>query len=274
MGNIRLIGPRSSGKTTYLAGLAYWPDKQSQSRKSSHFKVEAIGDAKELTKKAEDIILQGAFLEQTNIAGGIYEAPLYQFNIQLKRFLRKPEIIDLVVRDYPGEIFDDLADGSSNPLHEEFLEECFMKDVVGCLILLTEWTKGADQFYAGVLDKFLELMDLKGRLNDLRLAVAMSKCERGELWSGRLDPEFDIFGRHLPRTKHILKSKIPPHNLQFYAISTFGVLKRNDPRPNRKDKDISGHVRRKAVLREPNRWRPYNMIEPLYWLSKGKRLGL
>ena len=271
MGNIRIIGPRSSGKTTYLAGLAYWPEKQSQSNKSSYFEVEAIGDAKKLKEKAEDIIRQGESLAPTEIAGGIYEAPLYQFNIQLKRFWKKRDEINLVVRDYPGEIFDELADGSSNPLHEEFLEECLMKDVVGCLVLLTDWTKGTDLFYSRVLDEFVELMNLSGRLNDLRLAVAMSKCERGELWSGRLEPEIDIFGLHLPRTKQILRSKIPPQNLQFYAISTFGVLKRNDPRPNRKD--VPGKDGRKAVLREPNRWRPYNMIDPLYWLSKGKRLG-
>ncbi len=113
-------------------------------------------------------------------------------------------------------------------------------------------------------------MDSHERSNDLRIAVAMSKCERGELWPGRLDPEIDLFDVHLPKTKATLCRKIPPKNLQFYAISTFGVLRRNDPRPNRVDElGREGYL---SVLREPSHWRPYGMISPLYWLSKGKRM--
>jgi hypothetical protein len=266
MGNICIIGPRSSGKTTYLAGLAYWPDKQRKSKRSSLFTTQAFGEAKTLEAKAEDIICQGASLPPTDIAGGIYEAPLYQFQIQIQHFLKKQDEINLVVRDYPGEIFEELASGVSNPLHEEFIQESLMKDVEGCLILLSEWTSGTDKVYSRILERFTELMDHKGRLNDLRLAVAMSKCERGELWPGRLEPEIDIFNVHLPKTKETLRAKIPRHNLQFYAISTFGVLRQNDPRPNRID--IAGKDGRHAVLREPSRWQPYNMVTPLYWLSK------
>ncbi len=272
MGNICVIGPRSSGKTTYLAGLAYWPDKQRQSNNSSSFEVQALGDdAKTLEAMAEDIICTGASLAPTDVAGGIYNAPLYQYQIKIKHLFKKPDYLDLVVRDYPGEIFDELADGSSNPLHDEFINESLMKDVEGCLILVTEWTKETDKFYSRVLEKFTELIERAERINDLRLAVAMSKCERGELWSGRLDPEIDIFDLHLPRTKNTLQRKIPRHNLEFYAISTFGVLKRHDPRPNRID--IAGKDGRHAVLRKAELWQPYNMVAPLYWLSKGKRIS-
>jgi hypothetical protein len=268
MGKICIIGPRSSGKTTYLAGLAYWPDKQRKSKRSSLFTIQAIGDdAKTLKAKAEDIICQGASLPPTDIGGGIYKAPLYQFQIQFKHFLKKLDEISLFVRDYPGEIFEGLASGVPNPLHEEFIQKSLMKDVEGCLIFLPEWTNGIDDSYSKILERFTELMDREGRLNNLRLAVAMSKCERGELWPGRLEPEIDIFDVHLPKTKETLRAKIPRHNLQFYTVSTFGVLRRNDPRPNRID--IAGKGGRHAVLREPSRWRPYNMLAPLYWLSKG-----
>lgn len=274
MGNICIIGPRSSGKTTYLAGLAYWPDKKRTSKKSSLFKVEAIGDAKELVTKAEDIICEGASLPPTDILGGIHEAPLYQFQIQIKtpitRLLKKPDEINLVVRDYPGEVFDDLASGTSNPLHEEFLDECLVPDMDGCLLLLSEWTPGTDKFYSKVIEKFIELMDRQSRIDNFRLAVAMSKCERGELWPGRLDPETDIFELYLPRTRNLLRDSIPKNNLQFYATSTFGVLRRNDPRPNRIDRP--GKNGRHAVLRQAKYWRPYAMIAPLYWLSQGRRM--
>jgi hypothetical protein len=287
MGKICVIGPRSSGKTTYLAGLAYWPDSQRGGQRSSLFNIQSLTEeAKQLERKAEDIIRQGESLAPTDIEGGIDKAPLYQFQIKVNTLLSKINInyllkkndgqsqdneINLVIRDYPGEVFDELASGSSNQLHQDFIEESLMKDVEGCLILLTEWTRTSDLDYSRALEKFTELMDYNQRGNDLRLAVAMSKCERGELWSGRLDPELDIFGVHLPRTKQILRTKILPKNLRFYALSSFGVLGRHDPRPNRID--IAGKNGRHAVLRDPSRWRPYNMIAPLYWLSKGKNLG-
>jgi len=270
MGKICVLGPRNSGKTTYLAGLAYWPAKQSKSSKSSLFSVQAIGEAKHLEAKAEDIIRQGLSLPQTSIAGGIDEAPLYVFQIKVKRCFRKPCVIDLVARDYPGEIFDELQSGASNPVHEDFLNECLMKDVEGCLVLLADWEKETDRVCSRALEKFIELMDRRDRSNNLRLAVAMSKCERGELWSGRLDPEMDIFGAHLRRTRTILRDRIPARNLSFHAISTFGVLKRNDPRPNRTDLAGKGGC---AVLRKPSKWQPYGMISPLYWLSTGKRMN-
>lgn len=270
MGNIRVIGPRSSGKTTYLAALAYQPERARWKKKN--WKIQAINeDTRKLADKAENIIMEGASLEPTSThVRTIYELPVYSFNIEIKKGFSSKEKINLAVRDYPGEIFDELELGTSNPLHKEFINECLIKDVVGCLILLTDWTKGTDRTYSRVLKRFTELMDFHGRANDLRLAVAMSKCERGELWSGRLDPEIDLFDVHLPQTKEILKAKIPAQNLCFYAISTFGVLRRNDPRPNRVDE--WGTDGRNSVLREANRWQPYGMISPLYWLSTGKRM--
>ena len=174
------------------------------------------------------------------------------------------------MRDYPGEVFKELESVSADPLHEEFMNECLSKDTQGCLILLTEWRQGTDKFYKRVFKRFIDLMDKQERLHDLRLAVAMSKCERGELWPGRLDPENDLFAIHFPETLSFLKDNIPSKNLQFYAISTFGVLGNKDPRPNRKEE--LGKEGRYSVLRETDNWSPYGMISPLYWLSTGKRM--
>ncbi|MBE9170673.1 hypothetical protein IQ238_25210 [Pleurocapsales cyanobacterium LEGE 06147] len=273
MGNICVIGPRASGKTTYLVALAYWENHRSQKSKGKNYKVQPLNDeSKKLADKAEDIIQEGESVEPTVIGDAIQtvdDLDYYSFKIEVERgFLKKRESIQLNARDYPGEIFEKIAEPSfADSIHEEFIDECLMKDVVGCLILLTGWEKGTDKFYKRVMSRFIELMDARNRLQDLRLAVAMSKCERGELWPGRIDPETDLFGVHLPKTKVSLQEKIPPKNLRFYAISTFGVLGRNDPRPNRVD-DL-GKFGRASVLRDGEKWRPYNMIEPLYWLSKG-----
>ncbi len=271
MGNICVIGPTGAGKTTYLAALAYCPQVNNQI-----FTITSVTeDAKKIANKAQTIIKNGASLEPTIIDGvkikSFYDLPLYQFKIKIKPWLKKADEINLVVRDYPGEIFNELVSGIYNELHLEFIEECLKKDIEGCLLLLHGWEDNSDNFYSQVMGKFIELMDKHDRSQNLRIAVAMSKCERGELWPGRLDPENDIFNVHLPRTKSLLRQGILAQNLQFYAISTFGVLERNDPRPNRQDEtDQIGSSR--SILRIPKKWRPYNLISPLYWLSKGKRM--
>ncbi|MDK2411869.1 hypothetical protein QHH11_23345 [Aphanizomenon sp. PH219] len=270
MGNIHIIGPQASGKTTYLAALAYQPLKTKQ--KNKNFKVQALNEeTRELADKAENIILEGASLEPTYLdVKTIDDLKVYSFIIEIQKKWRKLEKINLAVRDYPGEVFKELESVSANPLHEEFMNECLSKDTQGCLVLLTEWRQGTDKFYKRVFKRFINLMDKQERLHDLRLAVAMSKCERGELWPGRLDPENDLFAIHFPETLSFLKDNIPSKNLQFYAISTFGVLGSKDPRPNRKQE--LGTKGRYSVLRETDNWSPYGMISPLYWLSTGKRM--
>jgi hypothetical protein len=269
MGNICVIGPRGSGKTTYLAALAY---KNRTMGKSNFFKIIPLNDdSRKLAEKAENIICYGESLEPTVIGQEIQtvdDLPYYSFNLEIKKhWLANQESFQLNVRDYPGEVFEKIADPTiSDNIYEEFINECLMKDVGGCLILLTAWDKADDSFYSQVMSRFIKLMDSHGRTNDLRLAVAMSKCERGELWPGRLDPETDLFGLHLPRTRAILRDNIAPQNIRFYAISTFGVLRRTDPRPNRTNEQ--GKSGKASVLREAPRWQPYNMIEPLYWLGK------
>ncbi|MCM0591706.1 MAG: hypothetical protein ACSI46_18265 [Gloeotrichia echinulata DVL01] len=269
MGNIRIIGQHGSGKTTYLAALAYWQYKNKQEGKKVNFTINPLNDdTKTLARRSEDIILQGLTLQPDEVIGGIDTLPFYSFKIEIKPALGKPEEIILAVRDYPGEIFEELDSGSTNPLHQEFIDECFVGDVAGCLILLNEWKSGTDKFYRRVLDRFTHLMESYGRGNNLRLAIAMSKCERGELWPGRLEPEIDLFDRHFPETTALLRQRIPPNNLQFYAISTFGVLRRNDPRPNRVD-ELGTKF---SFLRDKEKWQPYGVISPLYWLSTGKRM--
>lgn len=273
MGNITVIGPTGSGKTTYLAALAYSPPAQSRNSRNKKYKIEPQNpESRELAGKAEVIICQGLALEKTRINEGdrqktVDDLPFYAFGIELKKnLLSKSTKINLTARDYPGEIFEGLVNsGLSDSISQTFIEECFV-DADGCLILLTGWEKGVDNFYYRVMQRFIEQMDTHERSQDFKLAVAMSKCERGEIWSGRLDPELDLFSIHLPRTRDILREKISKNNLKFFAISTFGVLGKNDPRPNRIDTVRKGEP--ESVLREIPRWRPYNLIDPLDWLSK------
>ena len=165
MGNICIVGPRNSGKTTYLASLAYWTD-QKRTGAAKNFNVQPLNeDAKELAYKAENIICEGLTLEPTGyvIKGGVDALPYYSFKLEMNRRWQKAYEINLAVRDYPGEIFEELEAGISNSFHEEFINECLMKDVTGCLILLDGWMKGTDKFYKRVIERFTELMDSHDR---------------------------------------------------------------------------------------------------------------
>lgn len=273
MANIVVIGPRTSGKTTYLAALAYLPDLQGAKGKKTNFKIQPLNDeSRDLADNAENILVEGATFEPTVIGEKLKtvdDLPYYSFQLEAKQgLLGKKQQFQINVRDYPGEVFEKIAQRNlGDEIYHEFIEECLMKDVQGCLILLTQWERGTDKFYKQVMQEFLRLIDERERTNDLKLAIAMSKCERGELWPGRIDPETDLFGLHLPRTKATLKdSRINPKNLRFYALSTFGVLAKNDPRPNRIDQ--AGTNGTESVLRDSNKWQPYNLIAPLYWLNQ------
>jgi hypothetical protein len=267
--------------------LAYLPELQFKNTGKSIFKITAMGeDSKKLSNQAEDILKEGLRFEPTVIGSKletIDDMPFYSFKLEAKHSsFKKAQEIYLNVRDYPGEVFNEIINPDiETMIHKEFIEECLAKDVTGCLILFTGLEKGADRFYRSVMDRFIELMDINERTNNLRLAIAISKCERGEIWPGRIDPETDLFCVHLPRTRHLLRERVNPKNLKFYAVSAFGVLHRNDPRPNRqlvgaKDdqenkNDSKGQISKKeaSILRKPENWQPYNLIEPLYWLSQG-----
>ena len=272
-GNIVVIGPTAAGKTTYLAALSYFKEHK-QGKKL--FTVNPQNPATRiLAEKAENILKQGADLDETIIGQEIESVddfPFYSFGITAKPYLySSAETFQLTARDYPGEVFEAIASPSARkPIHEDFINECFT-DVIGCLIMLTGWEPGTDNFYNRIMKQFLKLMDERGRSQNLKLAIVMSKCERGEIWPGRLDPEIDLFAVHLRETTKTLRAKVIPQNLRFFALSTFGVLGRDNPRPNREDR-MKGEEPA-SVIRQPNSWQPYNLIEPLYWLSKKPNQG-
>jgi len=268
MGNICVIGRRCAGATTYLAALAYCSEINCR-----FYEITCLtNDAEKLRRMAEEIILQGCSLRPTEIDGvkvkSADDLPLYSFKMKIKHWPMQLEEIDIIIRDYAGELFEVLASGIINSVHQEFMDALFVKDRVGCLILLDRLEKESDSFYQKCLTKLIDLMESHDRTEDFRVAVAISKCDRGELWTGRLHPETDLFRLHLPRTTKTLRSRIPSINLQFFAISAYGVLQRNDPRPNKCD-ELGTSL---SVLRVGKKWTPYGIIQPLYWLSKGKML--
>jgi len=60
---LRVIGDKSSGKTTYMASLARWPNANSNSPVQSVISINQ--DGQELINIAQNILEQGAELEPT-----------------------------------------------------------------------------------------------------------------------------------------------------------------------------------------------------------------
>lgn len=87
MGNICVIGPRASGKTTYLASLAYFPNKTQEKT----FKIQPLNDeSRDLAAKAQNIIREGLSVEPTAIGEKIQtvdDLPYYSFKIDIKKIV-------------------------------------------------------------------------------------------------------------------------------------------------------------------------------------------
>ncbi|MFM7372312.1 MAG: hypothetical protein ACKO2Z_31910, partial [Sphaerospermopsis kisseleviana] len=89
MGNIHVIGPQASGKTTYLAALASKPSTAAW--KAKNFKGQALNEeTKELADKAENIIVEGASLEPTQTyVTTIDDLKVYSFLIEIQKKWQK-----------------------------------------------------------------------------------------------------------------------------------------------------------------------------------------
>jgi hypothetical protein len=278
---IRVIGARSSGKTTYLATLAVLPSGLLQ--KYPNLEVIPRNDeATALRKRALDTITN-----QGKIAGDAFDADQlhnlkdYDFLIKIPRGKKRSSIeLELLAKDFPGEFFEHIPIPHQWKKITPWVDDLFT--TVSWMVMMTDWEPERDtSLYLPAFTKLCE--EIREReirnpeIEKLRIAVVMAKCERGELWPCRLDPDEDLFEVRLPETyKHLTKT-LTPDRLQFFACSAFGVLgsRRDrdfDPRPNCYLPDDGSPEEKNAYLREPDRWYPYGLIPPLYWLATGIRL--
>lgn len=142
---IRVIGDRGSGKTTYMASLAYWPNANPESMVQSIIPVNE--ESTELIRKAKDILEQGLTLEPTPLSADVSEIKDYSLAIKVKESPRlgnfnlgrlgSDNLISLTIscKDYPGEFFSDLLQRDSyNPQLRAYLDDCV--EAQGILLLI------------------------------------------------------------------------------------------------------------------------------------------
>ena len=270
---LRIIGDRGSGKTAYLASLAYWPNA---SPESSVKKITPIGEAaEELIDKAREILEQGLELEATDLNADINEVKDYSLSINLKdRFSwlegsKKSVQLNISCKDYAGEFFSDLIYKNGDPKLEDYLEDCCL--ATGLLMLVDGTSHRKDNELAMGMEKLLMEIDRSDmEMQRRRIALVLSKCEQSELWVNRHRPR--KVAARFPKLSAQLEtwSQSGMGTVEYFTTSAFGIVGRQYPEPNSK------RLRRSrdgttSVIKKPKLWRPFGLVSPIYWLCTGKR---
>ncbi len=278
--DIRIIGPRSSGKTTFMAALAYWPNADPNSPIQS---VDPYDNASgELIGMARDILADGRPLPSTDPGDNADSLPIYTLLITLKpRFLNHPVAVlknksirmQVSCREYPGEIIKDLRNiSSSNSLLNSYLDDCA---TASSLLLLIDGTANkSDKDYAQALENLQKQLSDRlsldpSKLRNYRIAVVFTKCEQAQVrvyWKN-INNFVDF---KFPEIKTVINKwrSLWGCSTNYFFCSAVGT-KGINPQPNFKitNRDKDGVY---GVIDNPRVWRPLALVAPLYWIQTGQ----
>lgn len=277
-GVLRVIGDRASGKTTYMASLARWPNAEPSSPVQNVTPVNEEGE--ELIAKAQNILEQGLELEPTDLNASAIDVKDYTLSISLKGQFswKNPKAsapsqlvtLNISCKDYAGEFFTDLLYQAGDSRLQDYLEDCLQ--ATGIMFLIDGTTHRKDSEYANGLDKFLMALDRTDiGAEKRRVSLVMTKCEQPELWIKRHQPR-ELAAARFPQVNRRLQSwqQMGAGSVEFFTTSAFGMLGTRYPEPNSKriNRDRNGTT---SVLKDPKRWRPFGLVAPIYWLCTGDR---
>ncbi|MEC4818183.1 MAG: hypothetical protein SAK29_33670 [Scytonema sp. PMC 1069.18] len=275
---LRVIGDRSSGKTTYMASLARWPNADPLSPVQSVIPVNEAGE--ELITKAQNLLEQGLALEPSNLDTSASNAKDYTLRITLKgQFSWKnpkttigSQLVNLNIscKDYAGEFFADLLHQAGSSQLLDYLDDCLL--ATGILFLVDGNSRRKDLEYAAGLEKFLTALDRADIGGEKRrISLVLTKCEQTELWVNRHKPAF-IAEARFPQVYRKLQTwqQMGAGTVEYFTASAFGMLGNNFPEPN---VHLLSRTRDgvAAVIKDPKRWRPFGLVAPMYWLCTGDR---
>lgn len=271
---LRIVGDRGSGKTTYLAALARWPilDPQHPVKEVTH-----TNDAgKRLADKARIILEEGQPFVPTPPASithpgeGAAGLDTYGLKIVFKEEFSRgkgPIEIDIQCKDYSGELFGDfLLNPSAQTELNDYIEDC-TRAGTDILLLIDSTSHRKDRNYEEIVQRFLD--ELNNANWQGKIAVALSKCEDIQVW-GKIhsEPIEGLVNKWFPRLFNKLNSRSSLCQVQYFALSAFGVYGTTYQRPNYKYAD---ETKMSMVLEKKQQWKPYGLVSPLYWLCTGTR---
>ena len=266
-GHISIIGPRPSGKITYLATLAYLKNLL---KTNSSYSIEYFTEGVEsLANKAKYILAQGNILDAPNM--GIEETHFgfqIQINNNLSKFNQNQVEISCCLNMYPGEFLT----GLSLPEHirvnqyNDWLNSCIEQlTETKYLALIVDATAINDIEIAQsltVLERELNLRINQDDKRQYRIAVMFSHFDLPQVYpyKNHLNLFVDM---KFPHTK--LALQIWSNNwtcaVAYFAYSAFGMIS------NSSEANCKG---RYAGLKNPEIWKPFGLIAPIYWLLTGK----
>ena len=259
---IRIIGDRAAGKTTYLTALASlpWDDPDSQVTRI----VPSGKDTENLIRKAKECLDQKVEIPPNDYGDGLEKS--YVFKIEFK----DSSILEIECKDYPGEFFRDLVENKNPQLLSKYIKDCVVEGA-GILILL-DGTAQQDEYYAECIYQLLVQLDRSTPTNSpsRRVAVALTKCDIPQLWIHRKNPTEKIRGRF--EGVHGKLKNFQKITVDYFATSAYGMLGSDSETSNSDTVKADKNGTRAIIIEsEPKLWRPFGLIDPLYWLYIGKK---
>ncbi|MBD2604789.1 hypothetical protein H6G81_09685 [Scytonema hofmannii FACHB-248] len=276
--DMRIIGDLASGKTSFMAALAYCPNLNSNSPIES---VDPFADdAAILIRLAEDILENGISFPASRVEQDVNMLPLYSLIIQLKPSLRTHPLAAITgrsirlqasFREYPGELIQNLMEETKDNTVDEYLEDCA---TANALLFLIDANSTRDIKYARAFRRLCyelaERMSYAQRdLSRFRIAIVFSKFEQPEIWIHRDNLE-NFLSTRFPKTRAAFQkwNKDWGCSTAYFACSAFGIVG-NPPQANvklvsRTERGIN------AIIAEPKAWKPFGIFAPIYWLHTGK----
>ena len=268
------IGSYAAGLSTYLATLAYHQKHQVKSLKVLSCQVTPISaDERKLSYKAENILKEQVMLEAGKLYHSFCQHPFYSFTITLEIkglfWAKNTEEVSFGIYDMPDNLLRDIKEFSSSHSFTEYYDDLF-SDIGGYFLPIDGTSHREDEVYAKSLEKFTT--DLTQRNpQGCPIAFAVTKCDLSELWVNRDDPR-GMVQRRFPKMYAILENWTQENKgkVEYFTTSSFGVFgKYCEPNSIIQSKSKGGTF---AVIRNPQEWQPFGLIEPLYWLCTGKIL--
>jgi hypothetical protein len=263
-----------------MAALARWPGADPST--SPVQTVTPINeDGEMLITKAKNILEQGEQLEATSLDANVDEVKDYSIQIVLKdQFsLRRLKTgigsslvrLNINCKDYSGEFFQDVLYQSGTPLLQDYLDDCLQAN--GIMLLVDGLAYRKDDEYANGLDTFLRELDrAETGMRKRRIALVLTKCEQPELWVNGHEPRLVAMAR-FPQVMKILQAweQSGVGSVDCFTSSAFGLLGERYPEPNMKRVRRDHQGIRESVLKNPQRWKPFGLVAPIYWLCTGER---
>lgn len=279
-GEIRIIGPRNSGKTTFLAALADWHDPGFRKPLKA---VEPINeDASELKRYAVDILRNGERLSSTDLGWGNpdpYALPHYLFLLHVTPnfwhnplcwLLKRNVRFTLSCKDFAGEFIHALNIPYESDYIDSFIDDCAFSS--GLLVMIDatdspQLDKEYSQAFSTLRRELTSRIRRGGRKVKYRIAVVFSKADQHQIWSyrGRLNK---FVNANFPCTQNVFQewSKDGYCAVTYFACSAFGMMGK-PPQPNVIDNFSNGNC---GCLLDPLNWQPFGLASAVYWLSTGK----